>query len=157
MYNEKVMNEFSHPKNVGVLEDANAIGQVGSAACGDIMKMYLRDNCWIIWNYYLIIKTSLKNFIKQQFKKPAPAQFLFTGVLRRGLGAALVLAAVAALVDLGLFALGRLHAHYLHALGGFEPQNYLFAGDIHHRGGDIVADNERFAYSSAYNEHCYPP
>ncbi len=42
MYNDKVMNEFTHPKNVGVLEGANAIGQVGSAACGDIMKIYLK-------------------------------------------------------------------------------------------------------------------
>lgn len=42
MYNERVMKEFAAPKNVGVLEDANAVGTVGSAACGDIMKMYLK-------------------------------------------------------------------------------------------------------------------
>jgi len=42
MYNEKVMEIFSNPKNVGVIEDANAIGQVGNAFCGDIMKLYLK-------------------------------------------------------------------------------------------------------------------
>lgn len=42
MYNDRVIKEFSCPKNVGVLDDANAVGQVGNAACGDIMKMYLK-------------------------------------------------------------------------------------------------------------------
>ena len=41
-YSEKVMEHFAHPHNVGVLEDANGIGEVGNAKCGDIMKMYLK-------------------------------------------------------------------------------------------------------------------
>ena len=41
-YSEKVMEHFAHPHNVGVLEDANGVGEVGNAKCGDIMKMYLK-------------------------------------------------------------------------------------------------------------------
>lgn len=42
MYSNKVMENFSNPQNVGELKDANGIGQVGNATCGDIMKMYLK-------------------------------------------------------------------------------------------------------------------
>ena len=42
LYSEKVMDHFLHPRNLGVIEDANAIGEVGNAKCGDIMKMYLK-------------------------------------------------------------------------------------------------------------------
>ena len=41
-YSEKVMDHFSNPRNVGEIENANAIGEVGNAKCGDIMKMYLK-------------------------------------------------------------------------------------------------------------------
>ncbi|MCI8434907.1 MAG: Fe-S cluster assembly scaffold protein NifU [Clostridia bacterium] len=41
MYNEKVIEEFRNPKNVGELENANAVGQVGNATCGDIMKIFM--------------------------------------------------------------------------------------------------------------------
>jgi nitrogen fixation NifU-like protein len=42
MYSEKVMEHFGNPRNVGELEDANAIGQVGNPRCGDIMKMSMK-------------------------------------------------------------------------------------------------------------------
>lgn len=42
MYSEKVMDHFMNPRNVGEIEDANGVGQVGNAKCGDIMKMYLK-------------------------------------------------------------------------------------------------------------------
>ncbi len=42
LYSEKVMDHFLHPRNVGVIEDADGIGEVGNAKCGDIMKMYLK-------------------------------------------------------------------------------------------------------------------
>lgn len=45
MYNEKVIEVFSNPKNVGVIENADGVGTVGNATCGDIMKIYLKiDN-----------------------------------------------------------------------------------------------------------------
>lgn len=42
MYSEKVMEHFSSPHNMGELEGANAVGEVGNAKCGDIMRMYLK-------------------------------------------------------------------------------------------------------------------
>ena len=42
LYSEKVMEHFRNPRNVGVIEDADGVGEVGNAKCGDIMKMYLR-------------------------------------------------------------------------------------------------------------------
>ncbi len=42
MYSEKVMDHFSNPRNVGEIEDANAVGTVGNPKCGDIMKMYMK-------------------------------------------------------------------------------------------------------------------
>ncbi len=45
LYSEKVMNHFMHPRNVGVIENADGVGEVGNAKCGDIMKIYLKiDN-----------------------------------------------------------------------------------------------------------------
>lgn len=42
MYNEKVMNEFANPQNVGVIENADGVGKVGNASCGDIMEISLK-------------------------------------------------------------------------------------------------------------------
>ncbi len=42
LYSEKVMDHFLHPRNIGIIEDANAVGEVGNAKCGDIMKMYMK-------------------------------------------------------------------------------------------------------------------
>ena len=42
LYSDKVMDHFLNPRNVGSLEDANAVGEVGNVKCGDIMKMYLK-------------------------------------------------------------------------------------------------------------------
>ena len=41
-YSEKVMDHFTNPRNVGEIEDADGVGTVGNAKCGDIMKMYLK-------------------------------------------------------------------------------------------------------------------
>lgn len=42
MYSEKVMDHFTNPRNVGEIENADGVGQVGNAKCGDIMKVYLK-------------------------------------------------------------------------------------------------------------------
>lgn len=45
LYSDKVMEHFMHPRNVGVIEDADGVGEVGNAKCGDIMKIYIKvDN-----------------------------------------------------------------------------------------------------------------
>lgn len=42
LYSEKVMDHFRNPRNVGTIEDADGVGEVGNAKCGDIMKIYLK-------------------------------------------------------------------------------------------------------------------
>jgi nitrogen fixation NifU-like protein len=48
MYTEKVMDHFENPRNVGEIENADGVGQVGNPTCGDIMKIYLKVNDNII-------------------------------------------------------------------------------------------------------------
>lgn len=48
IYSEKVMDHFANPRNVGTMEDADGVGEVGNAKCGDIMKMYLKVNDGVI-------------------------------------------------------------------------------------------------------------
>ena len=42
MYSDKVMEHFSNPRNVGEIEDANGVGEVGNSKCGDIMKIFMK-------------------------------------------------------------------------------------------------------------------
>jgi nitrogen fixation NifU-like protein len=42
LYSDKVMDHFQHPRNVGKMEDADGVGEVGNAKCGDIMRMYIK-------------------------------------------------------------------------------------------------------------------
>ncbi len=44
LYSEKVMDHFRNPRNVGIIEDASGVGEVGNPVCGDIMKIYLKIN-----------------------------------------------------------------------------------------------------------------
>ena len=44
LYSDKLMEHFANPRNVGEIEDADGIGEVGNAKCGDIMKMYIKVN-----------------------------------------------------------------------------------------------------------------
>ena len=48
LYSDKVMDHFQNPRNVGKMDDADGIGEVGNATCGDIMKIYLKINGDII-------------------------------------------------------------------------------------------------------------
>lgn len=48
LYSDKVMDHFRNPRNVGKLDDADGVGEVGNARCGDIMKMYIKVKDGII-------------------------------------------------------------------------------------------------------------
>ena len=48
LYSEKVMDHFRNPRNVGQIDDADGVGEVGNAKCGDIMRMYIKVNDGII-------------------------------------------------------------------------------------------------------------
>ena len=60
LYSEKVMDHFTHPRNVGVIENADGVGEVGNAKCGDIMKIYLKiENEIISWPCTLLRRYSI--------------------------------------------------------------------------------------------------
>ena len=48
MYSEKVMDHFRNPRNVGEIENADGVGEVGNSKCGDIMKMYIKVDSGVI-------------------------------------------------------------------------------------------------------------
>lgn len=48
LYSDKVMDHFANPRNVGEIENADGIGEVGNAKCGDIMKMYIKVDGGVI-------------------------------------------------------------------------------------------------------------
>ena len=48
LYSEKVMDHFRHPRNVGIIENADGVGEVGNVKCGDIMKIYLKIDDGVI-------------------------------------------------------------------------------------------------------------
>ncbi len=48
LYSEKVMDHFANPRNVGEIENADGVGEVGNARCGDIMKMFLKIDSGVI-------------------------------------------------------------------------------------------------------------
>ena len=48
LYSDKVMDHFQNPRNVGKMDDADGVGEVGNAKCGDIMKMYIKVKDGII-------------------------------------------------------------------------------------------------------------
>ncbi len=48
MYSDKVMDHFQNPRNIGEIPDANAVGEVGNARCGDIMRMYMKIESGVI-------------------------------------------------------------------------------------------------------------
>lgn len=50
LYSEKVLDHFSNPRNVGEIENADGVGEVGNAKCGDIMKMYIKVDDGIIYD-----------------------------------------------------------------------------------------------------------
>ena len=48
LYSEKVMDHFRNPRNVGVIENADGVGEVGNAKCGDILRIYLKIDDGVI-------------------------------------------------------------------------------------------------------------
>ena len=56
MYSDKVMDHFKNPRNVGEIENADGIGEVGNPVCGDIMKIFLKIYVWRSGNAFSTIR-----------------------------------------------------------------------------------------------------
>lgn len=80
LYSEKVMDHFQNPRNLGKMEDADGIGEVGNAVCGDIMKIYIKVDkvkklrkhlnfqtklLWKRWTGFLLIKFTALFLLKK--------------------------------------------------------------------------------------------
>ena len=59
MYNNKVLEEFANPQNVGVIENADGVGVVGNATCGDIMKITINILCNITIKFNITNMTTI--------------------------------------------------------------------------------------------------
>ena len=68
MYSKTVLDHFRNPRNVGVIEDADGVGEVGNPLCGDIMTIYLTVKNEHIESLaaYHIAKTDIERFISNQ-------------------------------------------------------------------------------------------
>ena len=81
LYSEKVMDHFKNPRNVGVIEDADGVGEVGNAKCGDIMKMYIKVKDGVLTDFaggyteYQEYKARQKSLdLDARHKQPRPAK-----------------------------------------------------------------------------------
>ena len=81
LYSEKVMDHFQHPRNGGVIEDANGVGEVGNAKCGDIMKIYLKIETEMIKGKSIHEAMALTNKAVAEALDGLPAHKLHCSVL----------------------------------------------------------------------------
>ena len=139
LYSEKVMDHFRNPRNVGEIENADGIGEVGNAKCGDIMKMYIKvEN-------NIIVDVKFKTF---------------------GCGSAIATSSIATEMIMGkpvdealaltnkavVEALGGLPAHKIHCSVLAEEAVKLAVKDYYDR-NNIVYDENKFKKSSFSCHH----
>ena len=81
LYSEKVMDHFRNPRNVGVIADADGIGEAGNAKCGDIMKIYLKISDGVIKGKRIEDALALTNKAVTEALGGLPAHKLHCSVL----------------------------------------------------------------------------